>query len=304
MKTQIFYALVLFFILFVSCRSINLEKCYFMHCCEYPRVQQIKSTASKGPWVTIWVHGTRAFFSKYFFHNFFHCLPGINKAEKFDTRYHLRSVAQLLSEQAPELFSFDRFYFFGWSGKLKHKARFKAARDLFASISMLIEKYGKKYHQKPRIRIITHSHGGNVALNMAEIQPQEHPIIIDELILLACPIQEQTVHCAHNVLFKRIYSLYSRRDSIQVMDPQGFHYWRKKDKLLKPMSFFSGRCFPKECAKVQQIAILLNGKHPAHVDFLFHKFLKFLPTILKRLKKWRKKKIEEIPAIISINTKI
>ena len=135
------------------------------------------------------------------------------------------------------------------------------------------------------------------------MQHSKHQLIIDELILLACPIQEQTVHCAHDTLFKRIYSMYSRGDSIQVMDPQGFHYWRKKHKLLKPPTFFSGRCFPKECTKVQQVAVQLNGKNLMHIEFLFHKFLKFLPDIVYRLRKWRKKNIDERPTVISITTK-
>ena len=303
MNKHFFYSLLLIFTLVVSCRSINLERCYFIYGNECPQTKPIKNSSQKGPWITIWVHGTRAFFSRYFFQNFFYCIPGLNAAEKFDKRYHLRSIAELLSTQAPELFSFDTFYFFGWPGKLKHKARLKAAQDLFNAIHVVIKNYENTYNEKPRIRIITHSHGGNVALNMAHIQQGCNQLIVDELILLACPIQEQTVHYAHDILFKRIYALYSRSDSIQVMDPQGFHYWRRKHKMLKPPTFFSGRCFPKECAKVQQVAVQLNGKNLMHIDFLFHKFLKFLPDIVYRLREWRKKEIDQKPTVISITTK-
>lgn len=305
MNKHLFYRVLLLFIFFASCRSINLEKCTSLHLadCIQQRSNETSVPLKKRPWITIWVHGTRAFFSKFFFRNFFYCLPGLNPAANFEQKYHLRSVAELLSAQAPELFSFDTFYFFGWSGKLKHKARIKAARELYQAVQDLIAHYEEQHHQKPRIRIITHSHGGNVALNMAKIKNCCTDACIDELILLACPVQEQTAHYAHDGLFKKIYSLYSLTDSIQVLDPQGFHYWRKKHKRLKPPTFFSGRCFPDQCLKVRQAALKLDGRNLMHIDFLFHKFLKFLPYVLCHMKDWHKKSSHECPKLFLLKTK-
>ncbi len=179
----------------------------------------------------------------------------------------------------------------------------EAARELYQAILLLSKTFEEKYNQKPFIRIITHSHGGNVALNMAKIKNDKFELCIDELVLLACPIQEQTACCSHDKLFDHIYSLYSRSDSIQVLDPQGFHYWRKKHKLLKPLSFFSGRCFPDHCTKVRQVEIKLDGKGLMHIDFLFHKFLKCLPDMLHTIKHWYEHTFDEKPKLLFVKTK-
>ncbi len=303
MNRNHYYFILLFFIVVASCRSLNLEKCSYLHLNDRQKTHDACSVPQAPPSITIWVHGTRAFFSKYFFHNFFYCLPGLNPAKKFEKKYHLRSIAELLHTHAPDLFSFETFYFFGWSGKLNFKARIKAARELYQAIQILIKEYEETYHQKPSIRIITHSHGGNVALNMAKIKDYNNKLCIDELILLACPIQEQTACYAHDDLFTTIYSFYSRSDSIQVLDPQGFHYWRKKHKMLKPLTFFSGRCFPDHCTKVRQIEIKLDGKGLMHIDFLFHKFLKCLPDMLHTIKNWHDNDIDEKPQLLFVKTK-
>lgn len=301
MYRNFYYSTLLFFIFFASCRSINLDKYYFLRIHDKHKtapLQQIKQ-----PSITIWIHGTRAFFSKYFFQKFFYRMLGLHPASSYDSCYHLHSIARVLSTQAPDMFSFDNFYFFGWSGKLSFKARTRAARELYQGIKNLAQEFEAQHQQKPYIRIITHSHGGNVALNMAKIKDVDNSICIDELILLACPVQEQTINCAHDDLFESIYSLYSLTDSIQVLDPQGFHYWCKKHKMLKPATFFSGRCFPDHCTKVHQAAIKLNGSNPMHIDFLLHKFLKYLPEMLCTIKSWDELYNDEKPKILSIKTK-
>jgi hypothetical protein len=64
----------------------------------------------------------------------------------------------------------QRYYAFGWSGLMsQHRRRFEAIRFFNAlqeEISAL-----KKQNLEPRIRLIAHSHGGNLCLNLGAIVP-------------------------------------------------------------------------------------------------------------------------------------
>ena len=299
MFARCYYVILTSLSLFFGCKTIVEKKCLF-DLVEKNTI--IVQPYHASPPVTIWVHGTRAFFSKYFFHNFFYCPPGLNPARTLNMKYHLRSVAALLSNAAPDSYSFEHFYFFGWSGKLKHKARLKAARELYEAIIKLITEYKAIYNRPPpSIRVITHSHGGNVVLNMTKVKGNECLFSIDELILLACPVQTETSCFVDDCLFKNIYALYSKRDSIQILDPQGLHYWRKKHKLQKPTSFFSERCFATS-KKVRHVQLKLNGSGLMHIDFLFHKFLQHLPAIINEIESWDHNTIENKPEVLSIRT--
>jgi hypothetical protein len=239
------------------------------------------TTEDSAPPITIWVHGTKAFFSKYFLQNFFFCYPGLNPAESFSQKYHLHEIAKNLHLANPKRFNFNTFYFFGWSGSLSYEARQEAAHELYSELKELVEQYEDTFGQKPHIRIITHSHGGNVALHLAECVEDE--FFIDELIMLAVPVQKKTSEFSLSPVFKKIYSIYSTVDTIQIMDPQGFHYWRKyrnksfKEKLQSP--FFSERTFPEQ-ENMLQIKLRTKRRGISHIEFLLDHFLKALPGIL------------------------
>ena len=70
----------------------------------------------------------------------------------------------------------DFYYLFGWSGMLSQKARIEASFCLYNAIAqekkqLTRETKGFKNKQpKVIIRVFTHSHGGNVALNLAAIE--------------------------------------------------------------------------------------------------------------------------------------
>lgn len=246
----------------------------------------------QGPPITIWIHGTRQFFSKYFFHNFFHCHPGINPACTFEEKYHLRDVAKKLAEADSERFSFDTFYFYGWSGKLSFEARHKAAQDLYDDLTEIIDQFKKTYNHDPFIRLITHSHGGNVALHLAEVKNETCNFEINELIMLAVPVQQRTLELIKDSLFKKIYSIYSTLDTIQIIDPQGFHHWYRhktgqyKQRVESP--FFSERLFPEQ-DNLLQIKLKMNRRGIGHVEFLMNHFIKNIPVILDRADAWHTK---------------
>ncbi len=255
----------------------------------YYNVQPVTSSThaqrqSTGPWITVWIHGTRML-TRPFFKKFFHVDLGLKKATRIGAEYHHREIADTLSEIDEHRFCLDRFYLFGWSGHLSFEARHQAAQELCDALQELITTYQKEQNITPRIRLITHSHGGNVALNLADIVPEISPFLIDELVMMACPVQERTKELIDSDCFKRIYSLYSSRDIIQVLDPQGWYPGGHKKDLMK-RKWFSGRLFPPH-PKLTQALITYNGRGIMHAEFLLCQhlcgFVQHFPEILTTL---------------------
>ncbi len=231
------------------------------------------------PPITIWVHGTKILPGS-LFTSFFHSEPGLYLAQKINPKFHLRTIAQTIINNDPLTFAPQTFYVFGWSGKLCFIEREKAAQQLYEELQKLIKKYETTYHAKPFLRIITHSHGGNVVLNLASLQNKDEPIQINELILLACPVQQKTKALIKNEMFENVFVFYSPMDMIQVLDPQGLY------KTGVQGAFFSKRQFPLD-AKVTQVKLKLNCHAMMHTEFISAKFLFHLPTILKEIKQWQ-----------------
>lgn len=185
-------------------------------------------------------------------------------------------VLNRITEKHKDHFPKELFYFFRWTGHLNPKAREDAAKELYKCMQKLIYK-----HPNYKITLITHSHGGNVALNLAKFKSSDTRFKIDKLILLACPIQEATKSYSSDCMFNRIYNIYSSSDIFQVMDPQGA-YEENKNNLDCPM--FSARRF-NHCNKVKQAKIKVNDRAITHVEFICGKFLKFLPVLLESMDK-------------------
>ncbi len=212
---------------------------------------------------------------------------GLKPLAKLSPRYHNKQIARTLIETDPTRFSEELFYLYGWSGALSTDARLKAAKNLAHALEKLLALYSQPY-----LRIIAHSHGGNVALELGAIA--NITIKVDELILLACPVQEETKHYVASSVFKRIYSIHSHRDFIQVLDPQGLHhfwsryrragFWGCLNQALCLTPLFSGRHFPPS-PNLLQIHFTLNRRNLLHIEFLFLKFYRALPAILDQIQK-------------------
>jgi hypothetical protein len=180
-----------------------------------------------------------------------------------------RALASALHEKSPQEFPLETFYFFGWSGALSHGARKKAAADLHACLTGF----------SCPVTLITHSHGGNVALNLACIlENGQQTFCIERLILLACPVQDITENHVHSSLFKKIYSFYSAADILQVADPQAIF----SDCTWPQTSLFSRREF-KNAPHVTQVKIKSDGRSLSHLAFIRPKFFRCLPDIIKIL---------------------
>lgn len=263
------------------CGSNFIQKKLIINNIQSPVVcNQVEEKESQ---ITIWIHGTKFFFN-YFFPTLFYCPLGITPVLNLEKKYHHRSIAQILCQKDPVRFNLSTFYLFGWSGKLSFQAREMAAEQLYQALKLLVAEYNNKYGKKPFIRIIAHSHAGNVVLNMVKIKDADSTIKISELILLACPVQEKTASLVTDPFFEKIYSIFSTSDSVQILDPQGL-YRIKKDETKPP--FFSQRLFAAQ-PHIVQVALKLNGQSPMHMGFLFGKFLNILPPVLDELDVWIK----------------
>ena len=190
----------------------------------------------------------------------FACPLGMWRIDDLELKNHFWTMADILDRADPGSFPRVHYYAFGWSGQLSFMVRHLAAHRLYGELKRLIRRQQEHDGVPPILTIITHSHGGNVALNLGFFYhlDDEPSFEVDRLILLACPVQAKTASFVTNKLFKRIYSLHSHRDTLQVMDPQGWHSvrWRVKKAIrkgsLKPLwqkaeevcpSFFSSRHF-------------------------------------------------------------
>jgi hypothetical protein len=203
-------------------------------------------------------------------------------------------MIKTISDTDPERFPFDSFYLFGWSGQLKPQKRLQAAQKLHTCLTQLSAEYKERYLVEPYIQLITHSHGGNVALNLAKINDTtKNPVFIDELILLACPVQYETSHFVHHDTFKKIYSLHSHWDIIQVIDAQGWKPFKERiknafrkdsDKVAIDSDqthacFFSERHFQPN-KKLVQVNIHFGLRGMFHVEFISETFMQQLPKLL------------------------
>lgn len=232
------------------------------------------------PMLTIFIHGTRLF-PKFSLQEAYYSPLGMVNIDDLDASYtNMHRIANILINRDPQRFSHEMFYLFGWSGDLDFDARKEAADDLYHAVKKLVATYQLKHGKTPRIRIITHSHGGNVALNLASVRDaNDASFQIDELILLACPVQDETQHLINDPIFGKRYALFSKGDLLQRIDPQGLYRGCNATRL------FSGRCFP-QCPGVVQAKIKSYARPILHIEFLLQPFMRHLSAILDLMDDW------------------
>ncbi len=251
--------------------------------------------SARRPWINILVHGTQPLPDKI---NPMYCKDGIHPITDIHSKNNrYRDIFRELSDVNSDLFPFEHAYTGGWSGQLNFKVRKEAAQDYLNQIRTLIGEYQKKYGSAPRIRIITHSHGGNVVLNMADFYAEDQPVVIDELILLGCPVQQVTVSYATHAMFDKVYVLSSPTDLIQIADMQGMPEvknrigsfvdkpsWLAFKNIFKKMDdpLFSEREFPKH-KKIKQAYVRSGSRGLFHVEWLMLHIMKKLPDIIRHL---------------------
>lgn len=248
--------------------------------------------------VTIFVHGT--LFSKDL--SYKTCFLTIDElgAQPFELSRRWGSgmitsrSLKALSQKDPIQFPAEHMRYCSWSGAWDFAVREQVARELYEYIKSLCA------GGLCEITLITHSHGGNVALMLAAIAEGESDFcpMIDHLILLACPVQPQTSAYVRSPLFKKVLAIHSSGDSIQIADPQGIYDVKKQNPgirahelprlmhahVKKGGAIFSGRRFSD--TRVTHVSIrcaipyTTSTRGPAHIEFIWPTVLSALPRII------------------------
>jgi hypothetical protein len=233
------------------------------------------------PRITIWVHGTNMSFGKLFNK----CPLGLNAVSAFPEKSHIKKMAKILSDKDSQRFQFDKFYSFGWSGKLSAREREAQGKVLLQECVKLRDNLEKELGTKPQVCIITHSHGGGLTLNLPKAKDEKlKDFVIDELVLLACPVQKITSSQLKDPIFKKVYHFYSQIDLLQIADPQGVskHAKEYKKQTHESVPLFSERRFAPQ-DNLAQGYIRYKSRALTHLDFILPRIMRNLPAMLAEL---------------------
>lgn len=250
------------------------------------RISKLEQTPAN---ITVFIHGTKPPFPEWIIKLRKSCFSfnsGLIPVECLPHSYHVRNYVESISNAGSEDMPIKNFYIFGWSGRLDHKERERESASLYKSLKWLSETYQRVHGIKPNITLITHSHGGNVALNLAKVKDyNDKDFFINRLILLACPVQRETSYLIKESVFGKIYSLYSSIDMLQVLDPQGFHKTGARKPFSPRKPLFSKRRFPF-ISNLKQVKIKLNGFGMGHTAFVTCDFGCLISPIIKEIDSW------------------
>ena len=267
--------------------------------------------------IIVWIHGTNP---KHFLPpgiaqltnkataKLFDCKPGLHKATDLDMHHYPFILTKILSQADPIHFPAEHFYTFGWEGKLTLEDRKNASHKLFSQLHALQKNYIERDGCAPHFILISHSHGGNVILHMAELSNSTtESLCIKKVILLACPVQKHTKHLIQSTLFERIYVLHSHTDLIQIADPQGFHtqmslpllserHFNAHPKIVQAcIRWKNGPFWHPDDAIVHDIMLrkitkplkwldtIKKNRGLFHVEFKLLPFIRKLPSIIEQL---------------------
>lgn len=221
--------------------------------------------------ITVFVHGTLPKFTDHLLHVV--DVPWGLRPMKMNTHAPMMGrIGRILHRADCEHFPIEHCYTFGWSGHLSFLTRRYEGRVLYQTLRNL----------DGDITLIGHSHGGNVALEVARAAEAagDTEFKIKRLVLLAVPSQVATNYLVASPVFEEVFSFYSHGDDTQQLDPQGFY--RESKKLRKQgyeVPFFSSRFFP-EAPQLIQIRVLKDKCNPGHLEFMLSGFIKHLPNLI------------------------
>ncbi len=145
------------------------------------------------------------------------------------------------------------FYTFGWDGKLDKRKRKEWGFKFYQDLTKEIEKLKKEKNiSNLTIEILAHSHGGNVVLYLVPAEEKfKKNLSVNRLILLGTPVQTETKDFVKSQILKKVYNIYSRGDTIQVID------------IVSTKSAHSKRRF-EDSPNLVQIEVEVNKFQPLH----------------------------------------
>ncbi len=231
--------------------------------------------SSIGPeFITIYVHGTTTAIGLRLLSKFCKDVafgkPGIHHIDELPEMALLRKDAQILQKGDNRRFDVNHFYTFGWSGTLSFKARKIAGKQLYDGVCEILQDYEKRYGKIPKVRILTFSHGGNVALEMVKLLPFfDQESVHLELVIVAVPVQKVTEKLIESPYIAQSYVISSTRDLVQLVD-----CYKYEKKRYAPKRFFD-----TTASNCRQIKVTINNRGLGHID-LMRSFMLHLPDVL------------------------
>ena len=280
MKKLIFAFLSLVLLLFVGRRFV---------------FELVESYLGKQHTITIFVHGSRSP-ARFYLSQYRKSKHGLHAACEYDEDSLYCKIADSLTENDNPKYDKNHFYVFGWNGAISFAVRKKMAKKLYKKTLKLITFYKNKYGYYPKVQIITFSHGGNIALQLADFLPFVDGQEIDlDLVLIGCPVQATTEHMIGCPCFSNVSVIASHGDMIQRMDPHNW-YAPKRDGKTRAFSrrFFDVSHLDEERQeKIVQCAVTVNSKNPGHID-LSKSFMPHIPYVLDQRENWSSGNILEV----------
>jgi hypothetical protein len=133
----------------------------------------------------------------------------------------------------------QEYYTYGWSGLVSNKLRYLEAELFYKKLSHRVHEL-KAQGYNPKVRILSYSHGGNLCLQMGAIHvktPPTQQFFIDEFYTFGTPIQTETDYLINSPIFKKVYNIYSKGDSIQKLDFFSFKRFFSRRRFEPRMNF-------------------------------------------------------------------
>jgi hypothetical protein len=150
----------------------------------------------------------------------------------------------------------DRKYFaFGHLGLLSQKYRKQAAAMLYSRLCAVKSAMSVHYDRVEMI-VIAHSHGGNIALNLAHHEDELcNGLGVDALVMLGTPIQHETARYVSHPMFGMVLNCFSAGDIVQRVDFMSTAH-RKSHQSLLEQSLVS---LHKDEARFFDVQLMVNG---------------------------------------------
>lgn len=234
------------------------------------KAQRPPSTSSDN-FITVWIHGVNIF--KPNDYNL-----GLWPAHTFVENDSLFGIGKHLVKSDPIRFPADDVLMYSWAGRFDYQECEDSAGRLYESLIKAKKEYSARNKVTPKIRIITFSYGGNIAFNLAKFKNPQDGLVIDELIILAWPVQNYLMPLTRNSMFKKIFNVYSPLDIVQVMDPQGII-------ARNGTPLFTGRRI-KRANNILQAKVHINGYGRGHFSLNGKQFVSAFPMVLDELNNW------------------
>jgi hypothetical protein len=150
-------------------------------------------------------------------HDHAHQAHSVDKSDEVHAAHYAIACYGTLMKRLFPRYEAD-YYTFGHLGVLSHRYRTEVAKSLYAELYEKV-KEAQDLYETVKVVLVTHSHGGNIALNMAAVESElKKGLIIDDLVMFGAPLQAETAPYAYHPMFKRVMNCYALGDIIQGSD--------------------------------------------------------------------------------------